>query len=145
MRARVLLGTRRIGSGVASGSEAHFGNRTAKAKIDPTWILRERQLTAHEADKLTRDGEPQPRALEATRVRAVALLETVEKRLPAIRRHTGASIDHGESRCAHFAALDRHADTASIGELDRITGEIHEDLAQARAVRADEARCVGAE
>jgi hypothetical protein len=110
-----------------------------------TRIVRKRQFASHETDDLARDGEPQPNALEAPRVRAVALLKTVENRLPTIRRHAGPSIDHRERRRAHFATLDGHADAASIGKFDRVAGEVHEDLAQARAVRSDEARRPGAE
>ena len=85
-------------------------------------------------------ASPRPCALEAARVRAVALLETLENRLPAIRRHAGSGIDHRELRRAHFAALDRYANAALIGEFDRVAGEIGEDLAQAGAVGANEAR-----
>ena len=108
-------------------------------------IVGERQLAAHEADQPAGDREPEPCAFEAAGVRAVALLETVEDRRPAIRRDARPGVDHREPRRVPFAALDGDADAALIGELDRVAGEIGENLAQAQAIRADEARRGGAD
>ena len=77
-------------------------------------------------------------------MRAVALLETVEDRPAAVGRHAGTGVVT-ENSASPRAALDRDADAALIGELDRIAGEIGENLAQPHAVRAHEARRRGAE
>ncbi len=108
------------------------------------WIVGKRKLSAHEADKLARDREPQTRAFEATRVRAIALLETVENRRPTLRWHPGSGVDHRKLRRTVFAAFDRDTDAALVGEFDRIAGEVGKNLTQALAVGANEARRSGA-
>ena len=108
-------------------------------------IVGQREFAAHQAYELARNRQAQPRALEAAGVRAVALLETVEDRPPAVGRHAGTGVGDREQRLAPRAALDRDADAALIGELDRIAGEIGENLAQPQAVRAHKARRRGAE
>ena len=123
-----------------------FGQADGEGEDRPSArIVGERQLATHQANELARDRKPQSGALEAAGVRAVALLETVEDRRPAIGRHAGSGVDDRESRLAPLPALDRDADAALIGELDRVAGEIGENLAQALAVRAHEARRRGAE
>ncbi len=147
MRARVPSGARRL---VSSRRErlgrGAFGQPDREGEDRPSaGIVGEGQFASHEADKLARDRKPEPRALEAARVRAVALLETVENRRPAVRGHAWPGVDHREPRHAHCAALDRNADAALIGEFDRVAGEVGEDLAQAQAITANEARRAGAE
>ena len=75
-------------------------------------IVGKRQLAAHESDQLAGNRKPQPRAFKAARVRAVALLETLEDRRPAIGRDARPGVDHREPRRVRFAALDRDADAA---------------------------------
>ena len=126
-----------ISTAPAGSSAAHSGSADGEGEDRPSArIVGKRQLAAHQADELARNRQAQPRALEAARVRAVALLETVEDRPPAVGRHAGPGVDDREPRRAPFAALDRDADAALIGEFDRIAGEVGQNLAQAQAVRA---------
>ena len=146
MSARVPSGARRF---VASGGGLDRGafrqpNREGEDG-SAAGVVGQRQVAIHQADELTRDRKAKPRALEAARVRAVALLETVENSPSSVRRHARPGVDHGESRRAAFAALNRHADASVIGEFDCVASEVGEDLAQAHAVCANEARRGGAE
>ena len=148
MRARVPSGARRLVSWpAASGSHrAAFRQPDGEGEDrSPAGVVGKSQLAAHHAGKLARDREPEPRALEPARVRAVALLETIENRRAAVRRHAGPSVDYRESRRALLTALNLHADAAPIGEFDRVAGEVGEHLAQAKAVCANETRRGGAE
>ena len=103
-------------------------------------IIGERELAAHQANQLARDRQPKPRALEAPRVRPVALFETVENCCSPILRHARPGVDHREPHGAVLAALNCHANAALVGEFDRIGREIGENLAQTMAVGANEPR-----
>ena len=147
MRARVPPGTRRIVSEAANGStEAHFGNWTAKAKIDPPPGLSESVSSPPMRRTSSREmasPNPAPSKRRACEVSPCSKLSKT-----AFRRSAGTPgpVSITEKRAAPISPpLDRHADAASIGKFDRVAGEVHEDLAQARSVRADEARRAGAE
>ena len=74
-------------------------------------IVFERQRAAHQADELARDGEPEPRALEAAGVGAVPLLELFEDRRAPLRRHPGPGVGHREAQRPPFAPRSTETQT----------------------------------
>src|ERR1700683_786354 len=61
-------------------------------------IVGQREFAAHQAYELARNRQAQSGALEAAGVRAVALLETVEDRPPAVGGHAGTGVGGREKR-----------------------------------------------
>ncbi len=147
MRARVPGGRRRLVSGSANGAAAaHSGNRSGKAKIDPPPGLSASVSSPPMRRTSSREiasPRPAPSKRRACEPSPCSKLSKIAARRSA--GHPGSGVGHRELRHAVFAALDRHADAALIGEFDRIAGEIGENLAQTLAVGANEARRGGAE
>ena len=97
-----------------------------------------RDVAAHERGELAADREPQARAAEAARGRAVFLHEGVEDRRLVLRQDAGAGVDHVDDQRhvrlgrIHAARADQHV--AAGGELERVRHQVHEDLADAQLV-----------
>src|SRR5205085_3646998 len=109
--------------------------RTARqrdAEVAARTAADHRDLAAVRLDEFARDGESQPRALDAAALRglAAAAEEEVEDRLALFRRHAGAGVHHLDHRFAAGGAR-AHGDRAARGrELDGIRDEIIHDRAQ---------------
>src|SRR5947209_632242 len=68
-----------------------------------------------------------------TRDRVAALLEVLENGVAPVERHARPSI-HDENPERAGLPRDAEAHTAALGELYRVTGEIEQNLTQARGV-----------
>ncbi len=77
----------------------------------------------------------------ARRRGAVALLELVEDPVEAMRLDAGAGVADGENEPV-VPARQAQADTAVLGELHRVAGEVHHDLPQTGGVAAHDGRNV---
>jgi len=97
---------------------------------------------AHQIDKLARDGETKPGALELTVRFAFDLAELPEDRIEMLRRDADPAILDAdmqlEPALAAFDPDDAGKDVTGLGELDRIAEKIGEDLPHPAPV-ADEA------
>ena len=94
-------------------------------------------VAAHQAGEIAADGEPEARATELARGRAVGLGEWIEYRFHLVRRDTDAVVHHvdGEARLVTGRAhVQNYFDAAFIGKLDGVGDQVGDDLAQARGI-----------
>src|SRR6185295_9215429 len=94
---------------------------------------------AEQQRELVREVQPEARARVAPPAGSRHLAEGREQLLPVLRRDADAGVLHGQaadqrSIGAALRPFDRHR--ALVGELDRVAGEIDEDLRQRAAVGA---------
>ena len=120
---------------------AREGNSEREAGTDAGRAVHEQQTT-HQIGELTRDGEPEAGAAVAPRGRPVDLGKPLENKLLGAQRDADPGILHVDAQ-HHLVRLDcfgehRDRDTARVGELDRVSDQIDQDLLQ-RARRAIEA------
>ncbi len=104
-------------------------------------------LAAHELGQVLGDGQPQAAAAEAPRGGGIGLLEALEEPAHLLGRHADARVTHLEAQ-QHAPAValhhpHAHVDLAALGELDRVVGEIDEDLAQPQGIAHEVGRHVG--
>ena len=97
------------------------------------------QEPAHEVGQLARDRKPEAGAAVAPGGRFVDLREALEDVLLGAQRDADAGVAHVDAQ-HHPVRLDRlgrhpDRDVADVGELDRVAGQIDQDLLQ-RARRA---------
>ncbi len=104
-------------------------------------FARRDNLSAHRPNQLASDCKAQPGAVMAARGGAVRLLEGVKDRFELVRRNSAAGVfncDLDVSCLAPPAPRNVNKDMALVGELDRVSEKVRDDLADASRV-ADEA------
>ena len=98
-------------------------------------------ITAQQLGEMPGDAQAQPRSPVLASGGGGTLGEGVEQALHLLRLHTDAGIHHpGMQLFLLPVTADRDVDTALIGELERITAQVDQDLAETCRIRADDLR-----
>ncbi len=137
IRERILL--------LAGGGQHH---REPEGRAHTRFALNA-EIPAHHRRELFGDGEPQPRAAEFARGRAIRLHEFLENMAARFFRNADARIRHRnlDMLRRRLAArrlrerFHRQHDMAFLRELDRIAQQIRDHLPRAHRVADDEAWC----
>src|SRR5262249_27796412 len=112
----------------------------------PAGLALEPDAAAHELDEMARDREAETGAAVATRRAAVRLGEALEHRLLPVERDADAGVldadPQGRARFRFVQARREHADLAALRELDRVSQQVDEDLAQPPRVASQPPRGV---
>ena len=111
----------------------------------------EPQRSAHLADQLLGDRQPEAAAAEAAGGRAVGLGEGAEDAGLLFRGHADAGIRDRETQPGRrpgvidLDAVDQHGDRAAVGELDGVADQVDQHLAEPVGVAHQPRRHRGAE
>lgn len=127
-------------AGQARYRTRHLRLRRRERQLDPEMVAARRvfqitDIAVHCFDQALGDGRAQPGALVATRHADVSLLEGIEQPRTHGRRYTDAGVEDVEAQPHRATGIGlHHADTdfdpAVIGELDRVAGQVQQDLPQ---------------
>ena len=121
-RVRVLYGRRgrvahaKTGRKMEGGSFAHFA-------FNP-------DLAVHFVNEVRGDRKPQTGAAMSSRRRTVRLRERCENRVLFVSWNADAGIGDGKMQLPLTVGCHLHDDRPTLGELDRVSGEVDQDLAQ---------------
>ena len=83
-----------------------------------------------------RDRQPQARSSEAARRRGVRLREGLEEMRLLFGGHADPGVRHRERQSAALHP-DRQPHSSALGELQRVTEQVEEDLAHPRRIALD--------
>ena len=93
---------------------------------------------AHHFDQLLGNGQPQSGAAEFSRDRSVCLDERGKQFVHVLRGDPDAGVGYGKRQSGLFLGLfqagDLNVDLSFFGELDRIAGQVDEDLPQSHGI-----------
>src|SRR5712692_5515704 len=95
-------------------------------------------LAAHQLHEAPADGETESGPAELARGRAVGLAEWLEQARSGLGRNSDAAITHGNAQLDIVGALLRHFDRnhhlAALRELDGVSDQVDEHLAEAAGI-----------
>ena len=118
-----------------SGSRRHLGRLGDDRDVERRALALDAfnpQCAAHQLGQPLADRKTEAGAPVLACGRRVELAELLEQPMCPVSRDTDAGVTHGEMDLVGIVAeLDRHHHLPSLGELDRVAEQVHEDLAEA--------------
>ena len=135
-----------MGVSKSAGSSLAKGSRTVKENVLPLpGSLSTQIVPPIISTRLLQMDSPRPRASETPGRGGIGLGEGLKEMLQSRRRNSDSGVSHGEFQMGVVVVrptAKTHLNFATLGELDRIAGQIQQDLLQSHRVADDGIRCL---